>query len=427
MSWQKYPLRKIAPPIPSSLRFAPDESVWHLTLDQIESDTGHIINKRFFAASEAGNSTFVFDEGNVLYSKLRPYLNKVVCPKEAGIATTELVPLRPIPEVINAQYLAYYLRSKQFVEFASAAVAGVKMPRIIMDRFWEHEVPVPPLSEQLQIVEILDHASGLRNNRAKADAKAQRILPALFARMFGSVESIKNWTNLDHVVSEFRYGTSNKSEHDGCVTLRIPNIVEGRLNLEDLKRVPVTASELERLTLQQGDLLFVRTNGNPDYVGRSAIFERELVAGRNLDSEKIIFASYLIRARLDPGRVEPLFLQAYLSLPKGRRDLRERCRTSAGQYNINIESLRNIPIPHIDIEQQRSFALKAKAFRELAILQLKSGIRVEDVFKSIMGRAFLGKLTARWHKAHEERLQAEMIQQTNALGAKFNRLNEWAV
>jgi type I restriction enzyme, S subunit len=238
---------------------------------------------------------------------------------------------------------------------------------------------------------------------------------------------MKNWINLDYLVSEFRYGTSNRSEHEGCIALRIPNIVEGSLNLEDLKRVPVTPNELERLKLQQGDLLFVRTNGNPDYVGRSAIFERELVTSRELDPEKIIFASYLIRARLDLGSIEPLFLQAYLSLPKGRRVLRERCRTSAGQYNINIESLRTIPIPNIDIEQQRLFALKAKACRELAVLQLNSGTRVKDTLESIMRPAFSGKLTARWHRAHEERLRIEMVQQTNALGPKFNRLVKRAV
>jgi type I restriction enzyme, S subunit len=64
-------------------------------------------------------------------------------------------------------------------------VAGVKMPRIIMAKFWEHHLPLPPLSEQRRIVEILDQADALRRKRTEADAKAERILTAVFYEMFG--------------------------------------------------------------------------------------------------------------------------------------------------------------------------------------------------------------------------------------------------
>ncbi len=174
--------------------FSPDEPVWHLTLDQVESHTGNIVNKKIAPASTAGTSTNVFDDGNVLYSKLRPYLNKVICPTEPGIATTELIPLRPRKDLLDRHYLTYYLRSKHFLGFANVAVAGVKMPRIIMAKFWKHQVPLPPLSEQRRIVEILDQADALRKKRAEADAKAARILPALFYKMFGDpATNPKGW------------------------------------------------------------------------------------------------------------------------------------------------------------------------------------------------------------------------------------------
>lgn len=111
MSWPKVALKDIAPAEPSRLQFHPEEVVWHLTLDQIESNTGFILGKRMAPASDIGSSTFTFDEGNVLYSKLRPYLNKVIHPREPGIATTELIPLRPQKNLLDADYLTYYLRS----------------------------------------------------------------------------------------------------------------------------------------------------------------------------------------------------------------------------------------------------------------------------------------------------------------------------
>lgn len=186
MRWPTVPLKEIAPAQTPNIRFSPNEPTWHLTLDQVESHTGNIVNKKIAPASTAGTSTNVFDDGNVLYSKLRPYLNKVLCPTEPGIATTELVPLKPRKDLLDRRYLTYYLRSNHFLGFANVAVAGVKMPRIIMAKFWKHQVPLPPLSEQQRIVEILDQANALRRKRAEADAKAARILPALFYKMFGN-------------------------------------------------------------------------------------------------------------------------------------------------------------------------------------------------------------------------------------------------
>lgn len=194
MKWGAAPLEVVAPAQASDLRFGPDEVVWHLTLDQVEAHTGRILEKLRRPFAEAGTSTFVFDDRNVLYSKLRPYLNKVVCPTEPGVATTELVPLRPDPRILDRNFLAYYLRSQRFLAFASSTVAGVKMPRVIMSKLREHEVPLPPISEQRRIVEILDQADALRKKRAEADAKAARILPALFYKMFGDpATNPKGW------------------------------------------------------------------------------------------------------------------------------------------------------------------------------------------------------------------------------------------
>lgn len=170
MRWPRYALCRVAPPVPSSAEVRAEQNLWHLTLDQIESQTGKIILKRVAPVSAASGSTFIFDSGNVLYSKLRPYLNKVVRPSETGIATTELIPLRPRAGVLDPQFLTYYLRSDQFVSFASSCVAGAKMPRIIMAKFWQHQIPVPPLSEQYRIIEILDQSDRLRRLRRDAEA-----------------------------------------------------------------------------------------------------------------------------------------------------------------------------------------------------------------------------------------------------------------
>ena len=121
---------------------------WLLNLDMVESQTGRVIEKALFSLAEIGNSTTTFNEDNVLYSKLRPYLNKVVLPDEPGYCTSELVPLLPKNGVINRLFLTYLLRSKFFVEYINARVAGAKMPRVTMSDFREFDVILPPIALQ---------------------------------------------------------------------------------------------------------------------------------------------------------------------------------------------------------------------------------------------------------------------------------------
>ena len=88
-------------------------------LGLVTQHTGLVVDKKIAPAREIGNSTFVFDQTHVLYSKLRPYLNKVLVPEEEGVSTTEMVLLKPEPKALNRYFLGYYLRSSDFINFAS--------------------------------------------------------------------------------------------------------------------------------------------------------------------------------------------------------------------------------------------------------------------------------------------------------------------
>ena len=156
------------------------------------------------------------------------------------------------------------------------------------------------------------------------------------------------------LVDEFRYGTSNKSDDPGLPTLRIPNVIGGVLDLSDLTCVPVSAADEARLRLIDDDLLFVRTNGNPDYVGRCAIFSEEAVSASGFLTDRFIYASYLIRARIRSDEVEAAFIREFMLSPAGRAQLKAYGNTSAGQYNITIEGLGSIQVPVPPIGDQRA-------------------------------------------------------------------------
>lgn len=130
------------------------EKVWSLSLDQIESQTGKLIDKVFVDKNDLGTSTFFFKPPVVLYSKLRPYLNKVYIPDSEGYATTELIPLYCNKDLVLPEYLALMLMSKKFVEYATVNSGGAKMPRMMMDKFWNYPVPLANMSVQQNIAKI---------------------------------------------------------------------------------------------------------------------------------------------------------------------------------------------------------------------------------------------------------------------------------
>ena len=153
--WKTSKIKDVAPESPS--KESVDGRVWLLNLDMIESNTGKVIEK-VYEDSENALSVQPFDEGNVLFSKLRPYLNKVVIPDEPGLATTELVPLRPKGDILNKIFFSHLLRGDQFVNFANDIAGGTKMPRMPLSELRKFECILPPMEEQMKFVAITKQA-----------------------------------------------------------------------------------------------------------------------------------------------------------------------------------------------------------------------------------------------------------------------------
>ena len=151
--WRTEEMSKIAPVVNYKGKF--NGEVWLLNLDMIEAQTGKILDYLIVSEDEVGNSTCTFDTNNVLYSKLRPYLNKVVIPDRCGYATSELVPLQPVSKKMNREYLAFMLRSHEFVNMINEKVAGAKMPRVSMKEFRKFKVQVPPIELQNQFADFV--------------------------------------------------------------------------------------------------------------------------------------------------------------------------------------------------------------------------------------------------------------------------------
>jgi type I restriction enzyme S subunit len=108
------------------------------------------------------------------------------------------------------------------------------------------------------------------------------------------------------------------------------------------------------------------------------------------DGQNCLYASYLIRARLQLDIINPRFLQTFLSSLEGRKRLREQARTSAGQYNINTEGLSSVRILLPPVQLQAKFEDLCRPLFGLYELQLSGKIKAEETFSALLARVFSG-------------------------------------
>ena len=376
----KYKLGDIAP---IRQGVGPDKyPCWLLNLDMVESNTGRIIEYLYVQSDEIGASTVSFDTRNVLYSKLRPYLNKVVLPEHPGFATSEMLTLMPDTTIITREYLTHFLRSSHFVGYINEKTSGAKMPRANTADLKAVEIDCPSIEQQNAIVGVFEHLTRLIELRQHQLCILDTLVKARFVEMFGLYpDNPMGWRTgvIRDVVSDVRYGSSRPAVEGGQYPyLRMNNITyDGELDLTDTKRIDVPENELDKCTVRRGDVLFNRTNSK-ELVGKTCVYDRD---------EMMVLAGFVIRVRLNDTML-PEFLSAFLNTDFSKQMLLGMCKAAIGQANINAQEMQGIGlyIPHI--ERQREFvSFKAQVDKSKAVVQAALD-EAQLLFDSLMQQYF---------------------------------------
>lgn len=192
---------------------------------------------------------------------------------------------------------------------------------------------------------------------------------------------------LEQKAESFQYGTSVKCgyEPNGKPVLRIPNVVGGHVDILDLKFGKLKKNELGKLTLQKGDLLFVRTNGVKENAGRCSQFNDEL--------DNCYYASYLIRVRLNPKTINPSFLNEYTRTEIGTSFLSGKAiRTADGKFNINSGTLKTMLVPVPEIEEQEEIAKILALIDNKVSLAVYKKIKLLDLFRTLLHELMTAKM-----------------------------------
>ena len=335
--WNTLPIKDVAPET-SSLEKQTGK-VWILNLDMIESNTGKVVEKVFENDSNL-LSVAPFDEGNVLYSKLRPYLNKVVIPDGKGYATTELVPLRPNQKLLNLTFFSHLLRGDDFVTYANSISTGTKMPRMPLNDLRKFQCILPPMEKQNEFEEIAHQA-----DKSGFDGRKSQ-----FIEMFKcSAEGVALSSLCDTFIDGDWIEAKDQSD-SGIRLIQTGNVGVGTFKDKGDKARYISEDTFNRLNcteVVEGDILISRL---PDPVGRACIIPAGL--------GKSITAVDCTIIRLN-DKVLPKFFVAFTSTPDYAMQIK-KVLSGTTRLRVSRANLGKIQVPLPSVDKQQQFVTIAE-------------------------------------------------------------------
>ena len=377
---------------------SPETLVSFVPMAAIDEQRGAIASTETRAYSEVAKNYSSFRDGDVLFARITPCMQngKAAIARNLcggiGFGSTEFHVLRHSKSVLP-EWVFAFVRQPSFRSRAEASFTGTAgQQRVPADLFNETKIPVPPLPEQERIVHILDAAEELRRLRAQADRRTADLIPALFSDMFGDpATNPKQWPMVP--VSSFveeLVGGRNVNPAGGengssrYRVLKISAVTWGRFRPQESKPIAPDYEPPESHIVQRGDLLFSRAN-TTELVGATAyVFETP---------PNLLLPDKLWRFVWNqPTGVEPFYVWCLFQTATVRRELGRRATGTGGSMkNISKPKVLSLVVPTPPLPLQRQFAARVQEIRALEARQAESRRRLDDLFQSLLHRAFQGE------------------------------------
>lgn len=328
--------------------------------NHIESGTGRLLGIETAAEQGADSGKYPVRSGELVYSKIRPALRKLIIAPDDGLCSADMYAVSPAHGV-SARFLFWAMLSEGFSSAAVLASDRVAMPKVNRETLADFPLPLPPISTQKAIAAFLDRKT------AAIDAlieKKQKLLDLLAEKRaalinhavtkgldpnvplkdsgvpwIGEIPAHWEVKKLSWLLNDGpRNGVSPSVSHDGSgvPSFSLSVVRDGVVELreDDVKYVLASDSDARRFNVTAGDLLLVRGNGNINLVGATGLVGDDMLSG-------YVYPDLLMRMRCGDG-VYPGYVRYCINSDVVRPQLTASARTTVGTYKVNNEQVREL-------------------------------------------------------------------------------------
>ncbi len=294
---------------------------------------------------------------------------------------------------VDPKYLFYFCVGFNFANLDKSTT----IPSLTQNNLLKINMPIPPLSEQHRIVEKIDALFSeldkgveiLQTVKEQLRTYRQSVLKSAFEGRLPEVSNINFSTRNIVDFFEVSGGLTKNSNRDKLPVkmpyLRVANVYFNYLDLDEIKSIGVTESEVERTLLFPGDLLFVEGNGSKEQIGRVAIWNGEL--------DKCLHQNHIIKGRPN-GLMNVKYALYYLMSKAGRDQILTVASSTSGLYTLSINKIKTLMLPFCSEQQKVIDAIESRLSVCDKVEQLvdENLAKASALRQSILKKAFEGRL-----------------------------------
>lgn len=377
-----------------------DATLKYVSLEHMQKNSGIVA---YDSAEGIKSLKNVFHPQQILYGKLRPYLNKHDIATFDGVCSTDILVFSVTPYTIP-EFINFFLDQDTFIEYAVSNSKGINLPRVSEDTVLNAKCPLPPLAEQQRIV---DRIESLFAKLDEAGQKAQAALDSFEIRKAAILHQaftgkltakwrkehgvrMAIWQNylFEDCVLNMQNGLSKRSGNSGNLfgVIKLINLSNDEITTNDLREIHLTDQEQSKYLLKDNDILMIRVNGSKNNVGKQFLFSNKL---------NCAFCDHIIRV-VYKKEIFPAYMVYFSKTNIYRRYIEANLVSSAGQNTISRKGMAHLSVPVPSLIEQIEIVriLDSLLAKEQQARKAAEGVleQIELIKKAILAQAFRGKL-----------------------------------
>ena len=374
-----------------------------IAMDLIPIGSTYSGNFKLKKSTEISSGTYI-ENGDILLAKITPcFENGKQCiitglPNGFGIASTEIIPIKEKTGISSKYFLFYYLLQSNIRTLIAGKMEGATgRQRVPVHLIKELFIPFPSLREQQKIAAILYKIQKAIEIQESIIEKLRELKKSTLHHVFtycllgeksketeiGPIPESWEVSELYSVLKLAQYGLSVKGLSSGQYPiLRMNCQIDGQVHLNDLQYVNLDNDIFEKFKVDDGDILFNRTN-SWELVGRTAIYHSK---------EAAVFASYLIRLKLDEEKTNPDYLTYFFNMDATQNRLKSLASRGVSQSNISASKLKTFQVPIPAMNEQLETVKILRAIDQKIFIHITKKSALQDLFKTMLNKLMTGEI-----------------------------------